>query len=208
MTFGEEVYLDVWGLSPVTSLGGKKYYVSFTDDYSRFTWIQTLKKKSEVLNTYQYFVTWAKTQHGTTICRFHSDRGGENCSTNLMGFLQKQGTEQRLTTHDMPQHNRIAESLNRHLLEQVQALLHQSGLLKSLWGEALHYSVWLKNRSSTHALRVITLYKWLHRSKPNLGDISEWGQHIWVRNFKGNKLEAQGLLACWIGYDQESSHAC
>jgi hypothetical protein len=115
--------------------------------------------------------------------------------------------EQHLMTHDIPQHNGIAESLNWRLLEHICMLLHQSGLPKTLWGEALHHSIWLKNWSSTWALRVIMPYECLHGHKPNLGELPEWGQCIWIHNFKGNKLEVCGLLAHWIGYDKESLHA-
>jgi hypothetical protein len=43
----ELVFSDVWGLAP-KSIGRKKYYVSFIDDYSKFTWIYLLKYKFEV----------------------------------------------------------------------------------------------------------------------------------------------------------------
>jgi hypothetical protein len=35
--FGDEVHSDLWGPSPVQSPGGKEYYVSFTDDHTRYT---------------------------------------------------------------------------------------------------------------------------------------------------------------------------
>jgi hypothetical protein len=57
--------------------------------------------------------------------------------------------ERWLTTHDMPEHNGVMESLNCCLLEHMRAMLHQSGLPKMLWGEALNHTVWLKNCSST-----------------------------------------------------------
>jgi transposase InsO family protein len=116
-TFGEEIHSDVWGPSPVNSIGGNCYYITFTDDYSRYTWTRTLKAKSEALEAYKTFATWARTQHGAKIRRFRSDRGGEYTSNALEAFLREQGIEQRLTTHDTPQHNGVAESLNRRLLE-------------------------------------------------------------------------------------------
>jgi hypothetical protein len=40
----ELVFSDVWGPAS-ESFGRYKYYVSFIDDYSKFTWIYLLKKK-------------------------------------------------------------------------------------------------------------------------------------------------------------------
>jgi hypothetical protein len=45
----ELVFSYVWGPAPV-SAGRYKYYVSFIDDYSKFTWIYLLKLKSEVFS--------------------------------------------------------------------------------------------------------------------------------------------------------------
>jgi hypothetical protein len=41
----ELVFSDVWGLA-IDSFSRKKYYVSFIDDYSKFTWIYLLRHKS------------------------------------------------------------------------------------------------------------------------------------------------------------------
>ena len=82
-------------------------------------WAQMLKKKSNILAVYHAFTAWALTQFRVTIHRFRSNQGGEFTSNDLSGFLHEQGMEQRLTTHDMPEHNRITKSLNQHLLEHV-----------------------------------------------------------------------------------------
>ena len=39
---GALVYSDVWGLSPVATLGGRHYYVTFTDDKTRLTYMHLL----------------------------------------------------------------------------------------------------------------------------------------------------------------------
>jgi hypothetical protein len=43
----ELVFSDVWGLAS-ESFGCFKYYVSFIDDYSNFTWIYLMKMKFDV----------------------------------------------------------------------------------------------------------------------------------------------------------------
>ncbi|ONK80561.1 uncharacterized protein A4U43_C01F19200 [Asparagus officinalis] len=47
---------------------------------------------------------------------------------------------------ETPQRNRVAERLNRTLLENVQCIMTQSGLARSFWAEALVYASHLVNR--------------------------------------------------------------
>jgi len=71
--FGDEIHLDLWGPSPISTIGGHKYYVSFTDDYSYYTSLNLLKYKDEALPAYKAFVAWVKNQHGVRIKRLCSD---------------------------------------------------------------------------------------------------------------------------------------
>jgi hypothetical protein len=50
----ELVFADVWGHAP-KSASGKQYYVSFIDDFSKFSWIYRLKFKSEVFQKFVEF---------------------------------------------------------------------------------------------------------------------------------------------------------
>jgi hypothetical protein len=49
------IHLDVCGPMSVASLSRYVYYVSFIDDFSRKTWIYSLKAKSEVFNKFKEF---------------------------------------------------------------------------------------------------------------------------------------------------------
>jgi hypothetical protein len=44
----EMIYTDVWGPSPLCSTVGNKYYVSFLDAHSRYTWLFPISLKSDV----------------------------------------------------------------------------------------------------------------------------------------------------------------
>ena len=102
-----------------------KYYTSFIDAHTHYSHITLLRKKDETFESYKHFEAWAATQYNVKIKRLRSDRGGEYLDQDFTAHLQAQGTERRLTTHDTPEHNGVAEALNRWILERVRAMLHQ-----------------------------------------------------------------------------------
>ena len=205
--FGDEIHSDLWGPSRTATIGGRKYYVTFTDDFSRYTRLELLRTKDETLDAYKTFAAWAQTQHNVKIKRLRSDRGGEYTGNDFTKYLKAQGTERRLTTRDTPQHNSVAESLNRRLLECVRAILHHSQLSSALWGEAIMFAIWLKNRTSTRALGNTTPYERLYKNKPDLSGVPEWGQKVWVHSPGGSKLDARAIEGRWVGFDRDSTHA-
>jgi hypothetical protein len=159
------------------------------------------------LQAYKAYAKWAQTQHGARIKRLHSDCGGEYTGNKFTEFLQNQGTKRRLTMHDTLQHNGVADSLNRRILEQVQAMLHHAQLSKNLWGEAVLFATWLKNRTSTKAIGNTTPFEQLNKFKPDLSGVPEWGQHVWAHTDASTKLDVCGIKVRWVGYDEESPHA-
>ena len=49
------IHTDIWGLLPTVSRNGYKYYISFVDDYIRYTWIYPLKLKSQAFEVFKLF---------------------------------------------------------------------------------------------------------------------------------------------------------
>ena len=68
--------------------------------------------KSDTFQAYQGFESWLQTQHGVSVKRLRSDRGGEYLSDDFTRHLKSKDTERKLTTHDTPEHNGVAERLN------------------------------------------------------------------------------------------------
>ena len=193
--FGDEVHSDLWGPAPVATKGGKRYYITFTDDMSRLTHLYLLRVKSDAFKTYKEYEAWCKTQLDAVIKVLHSDCGGEYLDKEFILYLKNQGTNQKLTVHDTASQNGVAERRDRTIVERVRALLHASGLPKFLWGEAARHVVWLMNRTPTRAVDGMTLYEAAFGAKPNLEDIREWGEKVWVRVEGGAKQRSTGLLA-------------
>ena len=57
----ELVHIDLWGPSPVASLGGSRYYITFIDDSSRKVWVYFLKNKSDVFETFKKWKAMVET---------------------------------------------------------------------------------------------------------------------------------------------------
>ena len=49
----EMVHTAVWGPSPVSSLGGSRFYVTFIDEFSRKVWVYLLNHDSDVFATFK-----------------------------------------------------------------------------------------------------------------------------------------------------------
>jgi len=63
-----EVHTNIWGPSPIKSLGNKSYYISFTDDKTRYTKTYPLALKSNTFDAYQVkYKAWLHTQHGAVL---------------------------------------------------------------------------------------------------------------------------------------------
>jgi hypothetical protein len=201
---GDEIHSDVWGPAPVETLGRKRYYISFTDDFSRYTNIYFLQTKDESFNFYQIYEAWLSTQYNVRIKCLNSDRGGEYLSKEFSDHLKRAGTTRRLTVHDTPEHNGIAERGNRTNLELVRAMLHDSGLPNFLWAEAASHAIYLRNRTWTRAIGNTTPYELLNGSKPNMEGIQPWGCKVRVHDAGGAKLDARSKVGRWVGFDPDT----
>lgn len=150
------IHSDVWGPSKVTTLSGKKWFVTFIDDHTRLCWIYLMKKKSDVKNLFEDFYTMIENQFQTKIGILHSDNGTEYFNEHLEAFLKNNGIVHQSTCRDTPQQNGIAERKNKHLLEVARAIMFYMNVPKYLWGEAILTASYLINRMPTKMLKYQT----------------------------------------------------
>ena len=72
---------------------------------------------------------------------------------------------------------------------------HMVDLPKFLWMESVQHTVWLKNQTSMCALDRKTPYEILHKMKPDLTDLPEWGARIFALKEDCRKLESRQTKA-------------
>ena len=164
-----------------------------------------LKKKDETFDAYKKYEAWMETQMSNRIKVLNLDRGGEYQGDEMVAYLKSKGTVHKLNVHNTLQHAGVTECHNQTIAECVWALLHASGLPKNLWAEAARHVMWLLNWTMTKAVEGMMPYKAVFGKKPNLGDLHEWGEKVYMRlENKGLKLAKRVHEGCWLGVDKES----
>lgn len=108
-----------------------------------------LKHKEEVFKKSFEWKTIVEKSSGRKV--LHIDNGREYTSGEIENYLKKEGIHHEYTVSKTPVQNRVAERMNRTLVETVQAMLFHSKLPKRFWAEALSTATHIRNRSSTSA---------------------------------------------------------
>lgn len=83
----DKIHCDLWGPAPNSSVQKFLYYAVFINDFSRYTWLYPLKKKSDFYDCFIKFQREVENQFDKTIKIFQSDGGGEFSSTLFKGHL-------------------------------------------------------------------------------------------------------------------------
>lgn len=61
------LHVDVWGHYSTISILGHKYFLTFIDDYSRYTWVIFLNTKDQTKNSIIQFVAYLESQFHTSL---------------------------------------------------------------------------------------------------------------------------------------------
>nr|GEX40742.1 retrotransposon protein, putative, Ty1-copia subclass [Tanacetum cinerariifolium] len=114
------IHTDVCGPFKIISRQGASYFVTFTDEFSRYGYVYLLKHKHEVFETFKVFQKEVENQLGKTIKSLRFVRGGEYMSQEFLDHLKDHGIIAYRTPPYTPQHNGVSERRNRTLLDMVK----------------------------------------------------------------------------------------
>src|SRR5687768_11835327 len=129
----ELLHIDLCGPMRVRSIRGKSYILVTVDDYSRFTWVDFLKDKSEALKPFSRRCKEMQTQLNLLIVSIRSDHGREFDQLGFDSFCEKYGITHNFSAPRTPQQNGVVERKNRTLEEMARTMLIENGLAKHYW---------------------------------------------------------------------------
>lgn len=199
----ELIHTDVCG--PVTPVGhdGSRYYVSFIDDWSRFTIIYTVRSKNQVLECFRLYEAMVTAKFGRKISRIRSDNGGEYRNEEFEQFCRQKGIQMEFTVPYTPEQNGVSERMNRTLVEKARSMLIGSGVDKQFWCEAVETAAHLVNRSpATAVTEGKTPFELWEGRKPNVSGMRVWGSPAYCHIPKEyrKKLDSKAWKGIFLGY--------
>ena len=86
----------------VDARSGYQYFLTFTDELTRYGYIYLMKNKSEMFEKFKQFQSEVENHHNKKIKYLRSDRGGEYPSYEFGNHLRQCGIVSRLTPPGTP----------------------------------------------------------------------------------------------------------
>jgi len=183
-----------------TSLGGARYYLLFTDDYSCYTMVYILRQKSETLSKFREYKALVENYHDKKIKALRSDHSGEYTSHQFVKFLRDTEITHEETAPYSPEQKGLSERANRTLVERPKTMIIDGKMSNNLWAEAMHTAVYLNNRSSA-SVENKTLYELWTGKQPNLSHLIlfEAPAFYHIPKIRHPKWQSSGNNVSWLG---------
>lgn len=196
---------DVCGPFPVESIGGNKYYVTFTDEYTRYSYVYFMKQKSQVADILIEHMELLKNKFRRKAKIFRSDNGGEYVCTKVQNYLRREGIQIQYTVPYSSFQNGISERRNRTLMDAARSIIFGASLEETYWAEAVSYANFIQNRLINSTTKRIPYESW-NDEKPDMTNLHEFGcdAFAWIPNERRKKLDEKARKLKFIGFDDHS----
>ncbi|KAJ4769263.1 hypothetical protein LUZ62_053520 [Rhynchospora pubera] len=194
----EVVHSDLWGPAPVLSHKGHRYYVHFTDDFTKFSWIYTCASKSEVSVLFAHFKAKVENLLAAKIKTLQCDGGSEY--KPLM--TQYPEITFSVSCPYTPEQNGVAERKHRHIVELGLASMFQASIPLKYWDVIFESTVYVINRLPSHKHNAVSPFEMLFNQQPNYDLLHVLGCscYPWLKPYTNHKLDARSEECVFLGY--------
>ncbi|MCF8704093.1 hypothetical protein L3055_11205, partial [Corynebacterium sp. MC-02] len=154
---------------------------------------------------FKLFHVMVERETGKKLKCLRSDNGGEYSSKQFDAYCRSYGIQHEKTIPCTPQHNGVAERMNRTIMERVRSMLSMAKLPKPFWGEAVRAACYLINRSPSVPLDFKVPEKLWSGKDPSYSHLRVFGclAYAHVSKELKQKLDARTTPCIFIGYGDE-----
>jgi transposase InsO family protein len=122
------IHSDLMGHFLDPSINTERYVLIFVDDFSRFTWIFFLRKKSKVFQHLKDFKALVDTHSRKKIKVLRTNNGGEYVNHEIHNIFHEARIQFQHMVPYTPQQNKVVERKIRSLKEMASCMLHAKSL--------------------------------------------------------------------------------
>ncbi|GJX46834.1 retrovirus-related pol polyprotein from transposon TNT 1-94 [Tanacetum coccineum] len=116
------LHMDLFGPVKTQTINHNKYTLIIVDEYSRYTWVFCLKKKSDAAECIISFIRKMENLNEVRVNELRSDNGIEFRNHKLEEFCDEKGISQNFSSPCTPEQNGVAERRNRTLIEAAKTI--------------------------------------------------------------------------------------
>jgi hypothetical protein len=201
--FLQRVHVDIVGPITPTAEDGAKYWIIYTDEYTRYQWIDVTDSKCSFTGRFLSFVSSAEAFYGCKIAIIHIDNDTVIVNRETCEVLRQQGTMFELSTSYGQYQNGVAESSNRLTEYRCRNMtIAAPHIPDSMWPYASRYAIELLNHTPSQVLDGKTPQQLRLESMgvadpiPNLHSFRSYGETGYVhreQRQKGAKFDGRAV---------------
>ena len=202
----ELVVMDLAGPVRPGSLGGAFYFLGIMDIFTRFSWVFTLRKKSDAARKILEWKGVAEGQSKTKMLKLRTDNGGEFTSNAFKSSMALLGVQLQTTPPRSPESNGVQERWNRTVQDKTRTVMSAASLPGYMWAEVLLAVNMLRNITPVTNLTCTPWEKWTGQ-KPNLSKLRVLGSKAFCqipKSERGGKFEPVSFMGVLVGYTSHS----
>jgi len=153
------IHSDVVELITLIINDSSRWFVTLTDDFTRFTWMFLMKIKDKTVKHIKNFITLMKTDcFNYSLKCLHINFKCEYLV--LKNWFTVNSIIWEPTSLYSPEENGVFEVLNHTICKSAWAMLKDSDLNSHLWSKVIKTAVYIKNWSSTCVLDMMLYEAW------------------------------------------------
>nr|GEY11047.1 retrotransposon protein, putative, Ty1-copia subclass [Tanacetum cinerariifolium] len=214
------IHTDVCGLLRHVSKQGASYFITFTDDYSRYGYIYLPKYKHELTPPYtpqhngvskrrnRTLLDMVQSMMSLTTLPLSFWDYALEAATRILNMVPTKKVDKtpyelwfgkfpnwsylKLTPPYTPQHNGVSKRRNRTLLDMVQSMMSLTTLPLSFWDYALEAATRILNMVPTKKVDKTPYELWFGKF-PNWSYLKVWGCETLVKRDTPDKLQQRSI---------------
>ncbi|GJZ21729.1 retrovirus-related pol polyprotein from transposon TNT 1-94 [Tanacetum coccineum] len=118
------LHMDLFRPVSPMFINHEKYTLVIVDEYSRYTWVYFLRKKSQAPEMIMSFIRMVENQNDVKVKQIRTDNGTEFRNHKLESFYDEKGISQNFSSPYTLEQNGVAKRRNGTLIEAARTMLN------------------------------------------------------------------------------------